>query len=184
MSHELSKTRLYKIYQGMKQRCYNESDHNYSRYGGRGIKICDGWLKNNGLQNFIEWSLDNGYNDDLTIDRIDPNGNYEPSNCRWVTRSMNTSLVFDKDIINHQVKNEFIFTNNEHLIIELKKLMLDDKISKKEIADKMKIKPQGLTKLLNKKNFGFEDVQKILEAMGYEMEIKFIKKESRPNLKG
>ncbi len=77
-----------------------------------------------------------------------------------------------------------LYVNNGQLVIELKKLMLDNEISQKEISDKLGIKPQGLTKLLNKKNFGFEDVQKILEAMGYEMEIKFIKKESRPNLKG
>ncbi len=69
-----------------------------------------------------------------------------------------------------------LYVNNEQLVIELKKLMLDNGISQKEISDKLGIKPQGLTKLLNKKNFGFEDVQKILEAMGYEMEIKFIKK--------
>ena len=77
-----------------------------------------------------------------------------------------------------------LYVNNGQLVIELKKLMLDNEISQKEISDKLGIKQQGLTKLLNKKNFGFEKKKKILEAMGYEMEIKFIKKESRPNLKG
>jgi len=69
-----------------------------------------------------------------------------------------------------------IYVSNEQLVIELKKLMLDDKISQKEIADKLEIKPQGLTKLLNKKNFGFEDIKKIIQAMDYEMDITFKKK--------
>lgn len=69
-----------------------------------------------------------------------------------------------------------IYTNNDQLVIELKKLMLDDRISQKEIADKLGIKPQGLTKLLNKKNFGFEDMHKILNAMDYNMDISFKKR--------
>lgn len=68
-----------------------------------------------------------------------------------------------------------IYVNNEQLIIELKKLMLENKISQKEISDKLGIKPQGLIKILNKKNFSFEDVKKIIEAMGYKMNVDFIK---------
>ncbi len=67
------------------------------------------------------------------------------------------------------------YENNEQIAIELKKLMMDNKISQREIAKRMGIKPQGLTKILNKINFGFEDVQKILELMGYEMIIEFKK---------
>lgn len=70
-----------------------------------------------------------------------------------------------------------IYESNEQLAIELKKLMLDCKISQREIADKLGIKPQGLTKLMNKKNFGFEDVQKILNAMDFELDINFKQKE-------
>ncbi len=66
-----------------------------------------------------------------------------------------------------------IYENNEQLAIELKKLMLDCKLSQREIADRLEIKPQGLTKLMNKKNFGFNDAQKILNAMGYELDINF-----------
>ena len=65
------------------------------------------------------------------------------------------------------------YENNEQIVIEIKKLMLETKMSQREIADKMNIKPQGLTKLLNKKNFGFEDAQKILSAMGYDLIIGF-----------
>lgn len=69
-----------------------------------------------------------------------------------------------------------IYENNEQLAIELKKLMLDCKLSQREIADRLGIKPQGLTKLMNKKNFGFSDAQKILNAMGYELDINFTQK--------
>lgn len=65
------------------------------------------------------------------------------------------------------------YENNEQIVIEIKKLMLETKMSQREIADKMNIKPQGLTKLLNKKNFGFEDAEKILSVMGYNLIIDF-----------
>jgi hypothetical protein len=85
-THGLSHTRIYKIFYKMKTRCYNPSDKNYNHYGGRGISICDAWL--NEFSVFYEWAKSNGYKANLSIDRIDVNGNYEPGNCRWVTQDI------------------------------------------------------------------------------------------------
>ena len=68
----------------MKNRCFNSKYHLFKNYGGRGITICKEWK--NDFVKFYNWSMANGYKDDLTIDRINVNGNYEPSNCRWATK--------------------------------------------------------------------------------------------------
>lgn len=81
--HNMSHSRLYGIWQNMKDRCFNTNNDRFNLYGGRGIQVCDDWLDFN---KFKLWALANDYSDNLTLDRIDVNGNYEPSNCRWTTR--------------------------------------------------------------------------------------------------
>lgn len=81
--------RLIATFENMKRRCYDENTINYKNYGGKGIIVCNQWLNN--LGEFHKWSLKNGYNDSLTIDRINSNGNYEPDNCRWVNQHIQQS---------------------------------------------------------------------------------------------
>lgn len=79
----LSDTRIYTIWKGMIQRCNNSNCDAYSYYGAKGIKVCDEWSGTQGFFNFVAWSLENGYNKDLTIDRINGQDGYCPNNCRW-----------------------------------------------------------------------------------------------------
>ena len=73
--------KIYKVWSGIKQRCFNPNSNRYKNYGGRGISICDEWK--NSFETFCKWALENGYKEGLSIDRIDHEKDYEPSNCRW-----------------------------------------------------------------------------------------------------
>ena len=91
------KERLYQTWKNMRQRCNNPNRHDYKRYGGRGIAVCKEW---NDYSTFRNWAIANGYNDNLSIDRIDVNGNYEPSNCRWVDNIVQANNVRN----NHRIE--------------------------------------------------------------------------------
>ena len=121
----LDKDRLWSIFKGMKRRCYNHNEPEYNRYGGRGIIICDEWLKNYG--EFRNWAINNGYRPGLTIDRINNDGNYCPENCRWATR---------KEQNNNTSQNRRITFNGETLTVT-------------EWAKKIGITQQALQKRLN-----------------------------------
>ena len=86
LSHGLSSHRLNLIWRSMKQRAYNHNNTNYNNYGGRGITVCDEWR--NDFISFYDWAMSNGYDKSLSIDRINNDGNYEPSNCRWTTKEV------------------------------------------------------------------------------------------------
>lgn len=106
LKHGQCGTRLYNIFRGMKKRCYNKNCKDFYKYGGRGITVCDEWKDS--FQAFYDWSIANGYFDNLTIDRIDNNKGYSPDNCRWVdikTQSNNTR------------KNVFLTYNGETMTL-------------------------------------------------------------------
>jgi hypothetical protein len=97
VTHGDSKSRLYGIWENMKSRCYNKRNDNYLYYGGREITVCESWKSS--FSAFRDWALSNGYNDSLTIDRIDSDGNYTPENCRFITMERQN---------NNRRSNEFI----------------------------------------------------------------------------
>ncbi|QEM43310.1 HNH endonuclease [Bacillus phage Chotacabras] len=92
-THGMSRTRLYTIWKNMKQRCYNPKRKRYEYYGARGIKVCDEW---HDFVPFMEWAMSNGYTEELTIDRIDSDKDYEPSNCHWITDVDNSRAAIER----------------------------------------------------------------------------------------
>lgn len=88
-SHGMSDSKIYNVWKAMRKRCFNPKNKSFKYYGGRGITVCEEW--NDSFQAFYDWALKNGYQEGLQIDRINNDGNYEPSNCRWVSAKENNS---------------------------------------------------------------------------------------------
>ncbi len=106
-THGMRYTRLYSEWRAMLNRCSCSSWRDFNNYGGRGITVCEEWRQN--FDAFRDWALTNGYDDTLTLDRIDVNGNYEPSNCRWATL---------KEQANNTRKNHYVEFNGEKKTIK------------------------------------------------------------------
>ena len=104
IKHGMNRTKIYNVYANIKYRCYNHNHHEFHNYGGKGIIMCNEWLGENGFFNFYEWSINNGYKEGLTIDRLDSDKNYEPDNCQWITRSENT--IKSNKIYQHRKANK------------------------------------------------------------------------------
>lgn len=113
ITHGMSNSRLYRIWQNMKNRCYNPNVDRYDRYGGRGITVCEKWRDS--FEAFYKWAIDNGYSDELSIDRKDVNGNYTPDNCRWIS--------MDKQADNKSNSRIFEYNGEARTVSEWSKIL-------------------------------------------------------------
>lgn len=102
--HSGYKTRLYYIWKSIKERCYNENNKHYKDYGGRDITMCESWKDS--FESFRDWAVENGYSDELSIDRIDVDGNYEPSNCRWATEKEQANNKRNNRLLTYEGKTQ------------------------------------------------------------------------------
>lgn len=128
-------TRIYRIYKGMHSRCETISQSSYQNYGGRGIRVCDEWSGKDGFFCFYKWAMQNGYADDLSLDRIDNDGNYEPSNCRWADNKTQRK--------NRRISKNYVYNGKT--------------MSLSEIAEMKGIKYGALYQRVVKKNMKIED---------------------------
>lgn len=150
-------TRIYIIWKHMKQRCYNSKDKGFKNYGGRGITICEQWK--NDFINFYNWAIKNGYKDNLTIDRINVNGNYEPNNCRWATK---------KEQANNTRNIHYITYNGEtHNLTEWSKLL---KIKLSTLSRRINTNKWNIEKSFTKKTTKYKSV------LQYDINGNFIKR--------
>lgn len=144
LSHNLSSHKLYRKWAGMITRCTNNKDTHYHRYGGRGINVCSEWR--NDFKDFYDWAMANGYKQGLTIDRINNDGNYEPSNCQWITMAENTR------------KGSIKFNPTEQQIIDICNLYTNNKITVTNIAKQYNIHKGRISDIL--KNNGIKVIQR------------------------
>lgn len=119
-THGESKTRLYKLWVGMKKRCYNQNCNSYKYYGAEGKAVCDEWKDS--FQAFYDWSMSNGYQDNLTIERIDNSKGYSPDNCKWATMKEQSNNTRRNHLIEYKGKKQNLTQWAEELNINYDKL--------------------------------------------------------------
>lgn len=122
--------KLYQIWIAMRRRCNDEEVINYEYYGGKGISVCDEWESS--YESFKNWSMNNGYEEGLSIDRIDSNGNYCPENCRWITRSENSRRAALKLGERRREKSVYILAREAGLSYYIVKKRLDSGLTLEE----------------------------------------------------
>ena len=140
----LSKTKLYKVYHGIKQRCYNENNQDYCLYGGKGIKLSEEWL--NDFILFYDWSNLNGYKDGLVIDRIDPSKGYSAENCNWITPEANSSRATRRS---SRGKNSKLTVEEAN---EAMKMLSSKNYTYRAIAEKYNVTPGCINNIRKRKN--------------------------------
>jgi len=143
--HGKTGQRLFKIWSAMLDRCENKNNHAYERYGGRGISVCQEW---HDIESFYAWALSNGYTENLTIDRIDNNGNYEPSNCRWATRKEQNNNTSNNRLIEYNGEIKTIAQWSEILGIKhttLSKRLIDGWSAEKALTVPVRKNKNGKT---------------------------------------
>lgn len=118
LTHHLSGTRLYRIWNAIVQRCNNKNHWAYKYYGAKGITVCKEWESN--FINFYEWAISNGYSEDLTIDRVDNNDCYCPKNCRWVNRKVQSNNRSFCKMIEYNGKTQSLMQWCEELSLNYK----------------------------------------------------------------
>ena len=160
--HGKSKTRIYHIWRDMKDRCTNPSRSTYKYYGARGINVCKQWSGSNDFLNFYKWSMANGYKDDLTIDRIDVNGNYCPENCRWIDIKMQSNNKTDNKFISYNGETKTVAQWSEKLNIPYATLF--NRLKKWKSVEKSFTVPLKISNRIlnyNGKTYTFKELEKI-----------------------
>lgn len=135
---------LYKTWESMKKRCYNSTQNDYPAYQGKGIIVCDEWLKDAG--NFFNWAMNNGWKKGLTIDRIDPEKNYTPENCQFLTRSENSKKSRKQNPMKEHYANYKIREKQRDQLMH----MLKAGINKHQIAKQLNISLGSVYRVIKK----------------------------------